>query len=336
MLSIAINSGSVVIREVPKPALSSGDVLVAGAFCGLCGTDLEKISGEYTASAPIIGHEAVGTVIEVNSPKKNIEVGDRIFPHHHVPCYNCWKCIHGSTTMCDRYRETNIFPGGFSELFRVPKWNIEHGGVLRLPKDTSFEQATFIEPLGCVVRSVRKCSLMGDEEVTIVGAGPMGVLHALVLGSTTKCSIKLLDTSEYRRKFCAELGFAAENPLTDRDRTKEGSDLVIVAAGNPSAISKGFELVRKGGKVCVFGVPHKGIQLPVQVADLLNNEISVITSYAADDADTKQALNLISSGKVGVEKLVTHVYPLQQFNDALIMAKNANAMKILIKTQINR
>jgi L-iditol 2-dehydrogenase len=330
MLSAVIVSGGVAIRELPTPVLSQGEILVATEFCGLCGTDLEKLAGEYTASAPIIGHEVVGTVVEVNSPNKDIKVGDRIFPHHHVPCYSCWKCKHGSTTMCDHYRKTNIFPGGFSELFRVPSWNIEHGGVLKLPQNLNFERASFIEPLGCVVRSIRKCSLAGDEKVTIIGAGPMGLLHGLMLDSSTKCSIRFLDTSEYRRSFCEELGFNAENPLTNRVQTGEGSDLVIVAAGNPSAISRGFEEVRQGGKVCLFGVPHMSAQLSNKAADLLNNEISVITSYAADDQDTGQALELISSRKVNVEKLVTHIYTLQQLNDAIAAAKSTNSMKILV------
>src|SRR3972149_6256909 len=126
--------GGVVVDDVPPPGLKAGDMLVEMKACGLCGTDIEKLEGRYTASPPVIGHEAAGVVAGVGEGAEGFKVGDRVFPHHHVPCSECYFCKHGSETMCARYRESNLDPGGFAEYFRVPAWNVQRGGVLKLPE----------------------------------------------------------------------------------------------------------------------------------------------------------------------------------------------------------
>ncbi|MEM3670118.1 MAG: alcohol dehydrogenase catalytic domain-containing protein [Thermoprotei archaeon] len=314
------------VIETEIPRISRGEVLVKMESCGLCGTDIEKLEGRYTASMPVIGHEAAGIVEDSGDTNLGLKKGDRIFPHHHVPCYKCWNCTHGSTTMCDMYRKTNIFPGGFSEYFRVPSWNVEHGGILRVPSEVSFDQASMIEPLACVVRSVRRCGLQGDEKVLIVGAGPMGLLHAQLISATTECTVALSEQSEFRRKFLTELGFEEFNSATG----VSGFDVAVVAAGHPSAVAFAFKNIRRGGKVVLFGVPYRGSVLQYELADILNNEQTLLSSNAADDRDTEQALELIASGRVHPEALITHRFPLAQVDKAVEAAKSTSAMKIVI------
>jgi len=138
-------TGGLVVEDVPVPEAGPGEIVVSMRACGLCGSDLEKIRGTYTAAPPVIGHEAVGIVSEVGEGVEGIQEGARVFPHHHVPCGRCRACTGGSPTMCAQYRATNLEPGGFAESFRVPRWNVDHGGVLRLPPSVDFERASFID-----------------------------------------------------------------------------------------------------------------------------------------------------------------------------------------------
>ncbi len=322
MLTASIAGGTVEIVECAKPELAEGEILVMMKACGVCGTDIEKVAGHYTASALVIGHEAVGEVVESKTPQ--FKPGDRVFPHHHVPCYSCWFCRHGSTTMCESYRRYNLEPGGFSEFFRVPKWNVKHGGVVKLPDSLSYDAGSFIEPLACVVRSLRKCNPATDSRILVVGAGPMGLLHALLLRKRRTCGVSIKDVSELRASYARSLGFKTDNEAKDYD-------LVIVASGHPSAISAGFRSVRRGGRVCIFGVPYKGNLLDIETAELLNSEISIITSYGADDADVAEAIRSMNEGDaLGVERLISERFRLEDTARALKAAATGNAIKVLV------
>jgi len=132
--SIVLTDGRVqLIDDFPHPKLGSGDIMVEMKVCGLCGTDIEKIHGEYTDSKLVIGHEASGIIAEIGENIENLKIGDRVFPHHHTPCYKCHFCNNGSETMCKEYKSSNLDPGGFSEFFRIPSWNITQGGLLKIP-----------------------------------------------------------------------------------------------------------------------------------------------------------------------------------------------------------
>ncbi|QKR00016.1 alcohol dehydrogenase catalytic domain-containing protein [Metallosphaera tengchongensis] len=336
MKAVIMEGGKAHLKDVEVPRLSNGDVLVRMKACGLCGTDIEKICGQYTASQPVLGHEPAGIVEESLSDK--VRPGDRVFAHHHVPCYECYYCKKGSTTMCPHYRKTNLDPGGFAEYFRVPAWNVERGGILVLPQSVSFEEGSFVEPLATVVRSHNRVGLRKDDSVLIVGSGPMGLLHLLKAKELGLQEIYVSDISEYRLNYAERLGATYTiNPskMKVEETLKEltggrGADVAIVASGSPQAIVSGLNSVRRGGKVLLFGVPYKGTILNYDISDLLNNEISIVSSNAADDRDTEQALKLIAERRIKVADLITHRYGLDKFQDAVNVAKQANAIKVVI------
>ncbi|ABP94373.1 MULTISPECIES: zinc-dependent dehydrogenase [Metallosphaera] len=336
MKAIIMEGGKAVLKEVPIPKLGQGDVLVEMKACGLCGTDIEKMCGQYTASQPILGHEPAGVVAE--SMSDAVKPGDRVFAHHHVPCYECYYCKKGSPTMCPYYRKTNLDPGGFAEFFRVPAWNVEKGGILVLPSNVSFEEGSFVEPLATVVRAQRRVGISRDDSVLIVGAGPMGLLHLLKIKDMGVSNVIISDVSEYRLNFAESLGASLLLNPTKHQVEQEakkatdgrGVDVAIIASGAPQAILSGLNSVRKGGRVLLFGVPYKGTILNYDISELLNNEISVIPSNAAVEEDTREALKLISERRVDVRKLVTHRYDLEQFHEAVRVAKQGNAIKVVI------
>jgi L-iditol 2-dehydrogenase len=312
------------IDDFPDPKLGSGDIIVEMKVCGLCGTDIEKIHGEYAASKPVIGHEASGIISEIGENIENLKIGDRVFPHHHTPCYDCHFCNMGSETMCKEYKSSNIDPGGFSEFFRVPSWNITKGGILKIPQSVSYEAASFIEPVACCIRGLNRCGISRDSQVLVVGAGPIGLTHVQLLSEMGIDPI-VSDISKMRLAFAENQGVSRKYDVTTidiprkvRDDTKGlGVDVAIVAS-------------RKGGKICLFGVPIIGSVLDYDFSSIFNSEVSIISSYGATEIETRKALKLIEEKKVDPSSLISHRFSLDQFNDALETAIQGNCMKIVI------
>jgi len=321
--------------EMDVPAPGRGELVVRMEACGLCGTDLEKMRGEYTASMPVLGHEAAGVVSSVGDGVTAFEEGDRVFPHHHVPCYECFVCKAGDETMCDMYRKSNILPGGFSEYFRVPEWNIAKGGVLPLPNEVTFEEGALIEPTACCLRGVRKYAKAG-ETVLVVGAGPVGLMHALLL-EPMEVRVVISDISRPRLEFAERMRLglildASKDDVPSRLRAEtqgRGADLAIVASGSKAAIMQALGSIRKGGRVCLFGVPSKGSVLGYDISELYNSGQQIVTSYGANDVDTKAALGIIASNP-DFARLVTHRFPLSNFNEAVAAASGGEAMKVVV------
>lgn len=319
-----------------EPHPGPGELIVKMAACGLCGTDLEKMRGEYTASAPVIGHEAVGTVSAVGAGVSGYGVGERVFPHHHVPDYSCYLCKAGNETMCDHYRSSNLVPGGFSEYFAVPKWNVDRGGVLKVPAPMGFEVASLTEPLACCVRAIRKAGVKPGESVLVAGAGPVGMMHALLLKSMG-ARVLVSDVSEPRLRFAEKAGVGrvldakSDVPGEVTSQTGgRGADLAIVASGSQGAILQGLRSVRKGGRVLLFGVPPRGSVLDFDISGLYNAEQTMLTSYGATEVDTEEALKVLSSRGAEFADLITRRFPLTSFQDAVAAASTGEAMKVIV------
>ncbi len=325
------------VRDLPVPTLEPGDLLVEMRVCGLCGSDLEKIQGEYTAALPVIGHEAVGVVTAVGPDVASVEVDTRVFPHHHVPCYDCVYCRAGSETMCSDYRKWHLDPGGFSELFRVPKWIVDHGGVLTLPDSVSFEEGSFVEPLACCVRALNRMGVPKGGEVLIAGAGPMGLMILQLLLLRGAGGVVVSEPSPYRLEFAEGAGAeAVVNPLEEdvvemaqRLTDGRGVDLAVVATGSPQALREAVRAVRRGGKVGLVGIPEANATLD-GVSELVTREVSIVSSNAATEEETREALKLIVEGRVDVSSLVTHRVPLSRFSQAVKLAQRAESMKVLV------
>ncbi len=325
------------VADVPVPEIAPGELLVEMMACGLCGTDVEKIRGEYTASLPILGHEAVGVVAQVGEGALDFRKGDRVFPHHHVPCHQCYYCLHGDETLCKEYRRSNIHPGGFSEYFRVPAWNVGKGGVLRLPQGIGFAEASLIEPAACCVRALDKCSVGESDVALVVGAGPVGVLHAILLGQRG-ARVMVSDVSEGRLRLAERLGI--EN-LVDAKAVDvsegvrklsegRGADIAIVAAGSPQAVKQAAGAVRPGGKVCMFGVPPKGSMMDIDASELYNSGLTIVTSYGATEKDVTSALDAIGRSRDRFSQVVTHSFPIARFDEAMGVATSGSGLKVVI------
>ena len=325
--------------DVKNPTLSSGEILVQMNACGICGSDLEKVFGQYGQPSMRLGHEPAGVVVAVGSNVTEFKVNDRVFTHHHVPCYDCHLCNHGNETMCKKYSETNLSPCGLSEEYVVPAWNVEHGGVLKISDSVSFNEAAMIEPLACCVRSWSKFDYKEGDSAAIFGVGPTGMMHVMLANSKKFSKIFCFDVNDFRLNFAKKLNITDSINSQDKNRKQKvldqtgglGVDVAIVATSSMKALEDAIDMVRKGGSIMMFGVPSKDSKLDLDMNKIYSKEITLVTSYAASDSDTKEALRLIESSQINVSQLITHTYSIDDSQKAFDHACSGdNAMKIII------
>ena len=340
MKTASVKEPSVIsVSETENPSLESGDILVQMHACGICGSDLEKVFGQYGQPSMRLGHEPAGIVLDVGSDVTEFKKGDRVFTHHHVPCYDCHFCNHGNETMCKKYYETNLSPCGLSEQYVVPAWNVSHGGVLKISDSLSFEEAAMIEPLACCVRAWTKYHYQEGDSAAIFGVGPTGMMHVMLAQAKKFSKIFCFDVNDFRLDFAKKFNITESINSTDETRKQKildhtdnrGVDVAIVATSSLKALDDAIDMVRKGGAVMMFGVPSKGATMDLDMSKIYSKEITLVTSYAASDNDTKEALNLIESSQIDVKQLITHTYTIDDTQKAFDHARSGeNAMKIII------
>ena len=326
--AIVKSDSNIEIKNMIKPSLGPDDMLVKMHACGICGSDVEKVFGEYGQASMKLGHEPAGTITEIGSEILDFSVGDRVFTHHHVACYsdNCHECNHGNETMCKKYYESNLEPCGLADEYVVPGWNVKHGGVLKIPDNMSFEEAAMIEPLACCIRSWNKFTHKTNDSVAILGVGPTGIMHVLLANDYRLDFAQKLETITIRSD-----DPTASEIIKSNLQHPFGVDVVIVATGNLKALQDAVTFVRKGGTIVMFGVPSKGATVELDMSKVYSKSITIVNSYAASDMDTRDALEKISSKQINVTQLITHKYKLDECQKAFEHAKSGeNAMKIII------
>ncbi len=329
------------IEERPKPVIGDGELLVKIEASGICGTDC--LQWYRINRVPLVlGHEIAGIVRELGKGVKCYKVGDRIAASHHVPCGECRFCRDGHETVCDTLRSTNFDPGGFSEFVRIPKINIDKGGVYLIPKNVSFEEATFIEPLACVIRAERLAHVKKGKTVLVIGSGISGLLHIQLAKANGAKRIFATDISDYRLNAAKKLGadYAINAKEYNPERIKKLNDgllpdLVIICTGAVSAFEQGLKSVERGGTILVFSATDKGVVIPVSINDLFwRNEITLMSSYAASPEDHREALKKIASHKINVYDMITHRLSLAESVIGFKMVSEAkDSIKVIIEPQ---
>jgi len=325
------------IKEVAKPKIGGGEVLVEMKACGVCGSDLMEWYLEKREPL-VLGHEPAGVVLEVGAKVKGFDNGDRVFAHHHVACLTCHYCRRGAFTVCQKFSQTHLEPGGFAEYFKVPAENLQID-TLKIPDGVSFEEATLIEPVACGVRAIKKCEIQYGDAVAIVGAGPAGVINTVLAKLSGAGQIMVSDVIDYRlekaREFGADFTVNVHNE-SFLDKVREategrGADVVVVTAPNINAYVSGLEVCRKGGTVCVFAPTSPEQSLSLSAHQLFFQEIKIVPSYSTSHLETRTALELIRSGRVDAKGLITHRFPLSQTAEAFqTAAKSKKCLKVVV------
>jgi len=326
------------VESVPIPKIGRKEILVKMMACGVCGTDIEKMRGEFI-TPPVLGHEAAGEIFAVGADVADFKVGERVLVHHHVPCHICHYCRHGSHTMCEEFQRSNIDPCGFAEYFRVPEANVDRGAVLRLPNSVPFEEATLVEPTACCIRGIMKSGIQIADDVLVIGAGPIGLIQIQLLKLFGASRVFSTDVLGFRLQ--AAERFGADETINPRQEGMvesikamtegRGVDVVIVATGATEAILQALRSVRKGGTVNLFGAPHRGTSLSYDVSEIFIREISIIPSYSATELETNIALKLLVSGRIDLRGLVTHRFRLDRVTDAVKYAAGGkDCLKVIV------
>jgi len=327
------------LEEMPKPEIGLGEILVKVMASGICGSDV--MEWYRIKKAPLVlGHEIAGDIVEVGKEVKDWKVGDRVVVTHHVPCNTCKYCMTDHHSVCQMLRTTNFYPGGFSEFVRIPAINLAHGTFL-LPDNVTYEQGSFVEPLACVVRSMRNSSLRAGQTVLILGAGIAGILNLKMAKMLGASKIIVTDISDKRREFALKFGAdivldALEDiPRKTRDLLgSEGADHVIICTGALPAFDQGIRSVDRGGTVMFFACPKPDEPVYLNVNDLWRNEVKLMTSYAGAPRDLKEALEIIASRKIIVEDMITHRLPLAETQKGFqLVAQGGDSLKVIIEPQ---
>jgi L-iditol 2-dehydrogenase len=332
------DSSDIRFEDEPIPQVGPGEALVKTRACGICSGD---VMGWYMKKkAPLVfGHEPAGEVVAVGPGVHDVRPGDRVFVHHHAPCFTCRACQRGEFVQCTTWRSSRIIPGGMAEYFLVPKENLS-GDTLRLSEDLSFADGSLVEPVACVVKSLRKSGLQGGESVFIIGLGIMGQLHVALARQSNAGQIIGTDFVTYRREKARQLGAdmtidPAKGNVVDQlcEYTKgEMAEVVIVGPGSVEAMELGLRCVAKGGTVVFFTTSTPDARLAVSPHDLYFNEIRLIPSYSCGPNDTREALQLIRDGVVTAEKFITHRYPFSALHEAYRTASEArDSIKTIIE-----
>ena len=328
------------LEEMPVPQIGTGEVLMRVEASGICGTDLLEWYRLHKAPL-VLGHEVAGVVDAIGKAVDKYKEGDRICAAHHVPCNKCHYCLSGHHTVCDTLRRTNFAPGGFAEYLRLPRINVEQG-IFPLPDAVSFEEATFVEPLACVLRGQRLAHLQQGQSVLVVGSGVAGLLHIQLARTSGAGYIIATDIVDYRleaaRKFGADTGVQAKEytPAYLRE-VADGrlADLVVICSGAISAISQALESVERGGTVLFFAPTEPGASVPIPVNDLFwRNEVTLTSSYGGSPADYAAALELIQAGKIRVRDMITHRLGLAETGLGFqLVARAQDSLKVIIEPQ---
>jgi len=331
--------GDIRIEEMPKPSPESGEVVLRVRSCGLCGTDLAKYRHRLVEPPIVLGHEVAGAIESVGAGVGNFKPGDRVILSHHVPCFVCTYCRHGNFSMCPEWQATQITPGGFAEYIRVLRPAVAKG-MVRIPDEMGFDEATLAEPTACCLRALMRSRLVPGDSVAVIGSGPAGLLHAQLARHLGAGLVIALDISPSRleaaRRFGADLALdARDEDLEDRikDATSgEGVDLALTAVGIPAAVDQALRLVRKGGTVNVFAECPPGSMIQLDPNLMYRSEIVLLGSYSSSPRDLRVAARLIASGRVDAKAMITHRLPLGQTQQAFDLALSAgDSLKIVIQ-----
>jgi len=325
------------IVDLPTPRIGPGEILVRVKASGICGSDVMEWYRKPKAPL-VLGHEIAAEVVRVGDSADSVKIGDRVFVSHHVPCGSCRYCLAGHETVCETLRTTNFDPGGFAEFVRVPAINVKHG-VFPLPREISDDEATFVEPLACVIRGQRLAGFRPGSTMLVLGSGVAGLLHIKFAKAAGAARVLATDVVEFRK--AAALKSGADVVIDGREdvptRVKEANegnlaDLVITCTGAPKAIAQGLASVDRGGTVLFFAPVEPAAMVDIPFNALWREEVTMTSSYGGSPRDIRESINLVREKRLDVADLITHVLPLAKAADGFrLVAQARESIKVVLR-----
>jgi len=332
------------LETVPVPEIGRGEVLLRVHTCGICGTDLKKISTGSHSAPRIFGHETSGQIVALGAGVSDFKVGDRAMVFHHIPCGQCYYCRHKVFAQCPVYKKVGVTAGfepsggGFAEYVRVMDWIVRRG-LIRLPDDVSYEQASFVEPVNTCMKAIEALNLQPDETVLVIGQGPIGLMLAL-LAKRSGASVVTSDLYPQRLTIAEGYGLNQTVNASSEDpgrKVKEltegrGADAVILAVAGNSLVRPAIEAARPGGRVMLFAQTQHS-EVTIDPAAICVDEKALMGSYSASIDLQDENIRLVFSGEIDFARLITHRFPLDRAVEALEVAANPgpDSMKVVVQ-----
>ena len=345
--AVYTGDSNVSMEEVPTPAVGPGELLVRVESCGICHTDLKKIEYNLLAPPRIFGHETAGVIAATGRGVSGFSVGDRVIVFHHIPCGECFYCRHKLYAQCPVYKKVGVTAGyepaggGFSQYVRVMDW-IARRGVEKIPDGVSFDRACFVEPVNTCLKAIVQLDPQSEDVVVILGQGPIGLLFTMLV-KRSGATIIATDTMPYRRELASRFG--AVVVLDPRDpeldgRIREmtggrGADSVIVAASAPGIVEQAVRFTRPGSRILLFAQTSHQERIELSGADVCMGERTMFGSYSASVDLQRESADLVFSGALPVEDLISHRFPLNQIRQGIHLALHPEpkSLKIIVQPQ---
>jgi L-iditol 2-dehydrogenase len=337
----------VAVECVPVPEIGSGELLVRVESCGICHTDLKKIEHDLLPPPRIYGHETAGVVAAVGKGVDRFAVGDRVVVFHHVPCLACFYCQRKLYAQCPVYKKVGVTAGyepaggGFSQYVRVMDWIVRRG-VEKIPDGVPFERASLVEPFLTCYKAIVQADPQPDEVVLILGQGPIGLKFTMLVHRT---GARIVATDTISRRLALSLRCGAEaalDPRTSDVKSKvaalsegRGADLVIVAASFPGVVEEAIRCSRPGARILLFSQTSSQERIECSGADICVGERTLFGCYSASVDLQKEAADLVFSGAIPVDDLISHRLPLGQIASGFDLALHPDekSLKIIVLPQ---
>jgi L-iditol 2-dehydrogenase len=333
------------LETVPVPQVGAGEILIRVHACGICGTDLKKISTGSHSAPRIFGHETTGVVAQVGEGVTQFQLGDRVMVFHHIPCGDCYYCRHKVFAQCPTYKKVGATAGfeasggGFSEYVRVMDWIVQRNGVVRIPDGVSFEQASFIEPVNTCMKGIETLRLTPGETVLVMGQGPIGIMLA-VLARRRGARVITSDLLPQRHTIARTFGLDQSIDASESDAVQlvkeqtegRGADAVILAVAGTALIRPAMDATRPGGRVLLFAQTQHG-EAAIDPAAVCVDEKSLLGSYSASVDLQEESARFVLDREMDLERLISHRFPLSEAVEALRLAAHPkpDSMKIVIQ-----
>jgi L-iditol 2-dehydrogenase len=333
-------------EEIPVPTLEADEVLVQVRVVGLCQSDVKKIRYPLYEPPRIFGHETAGTIASVGSQVQGWTLGQRVAVMHHIPCMRCAYCLNDNFSMCDVYKHIsttagfNPSGGGFAEYVKVPGHIVQNGGLIPIPDDISFEEASFVEPTNCCLKAIKKAKIGPGQTVLVTGAGPIGLMFMMLVkyfgGRAIATDLLPSRIEKAVQVGGAEAAFDARDPDLPRKiqglTRGLGVDFTLLAVPSDKAFFQALDCTRKGGRILFFAEFPDEVEIPINPNILYRREIDLMGSYSSSYRLQSLSADIVFNRRIDVKALISDHYPLQDLSQAVNQAitPTPETYKILI------
>ncbi|MDG2615915.1 zinc-dependent dehydrogenase [Thermoleptolyngbya sichuanensis XZ-Cy5] len=332
-------------EDVPVPELAADEVLVQVRVVGLCQSDIKKIRYPLYEPPRIFGHETAGVIAAVGDAVRGWQPGQRVVVLHHIPCMHCGYCLNENYSMCEVYKSISTTAGfapsggGFAEYVKVPGHIVQHGGLIEIPDDVTFEQASFVEPTNCCLKAVKKAQVQPGQTVLVTGAGPIGLMFVMLVkyfGARAIATDLIPSRLEKARQLGAEAAFDPRDPdLPAKIHALTqgmGVDTTLLAVPSDKAFFQALDCTRKGGKILFFAEFPDEVEIPINPNILYRREIDLMGSYSSSYKVQSLAADIVFNRRIDVDALVSNRFPLSDLAAAVdrAVSPTPDTFKILI------